>query len=390
MRGPLMLALTYDVGNIWLDSLLGVLVIVALMTVSTLMLIWLERKIAARIQMRLGPMHVGPYGLLQTAADALKLIGKEDLRPKTADRWVFELAPFAVFVPTFIALVAIPFTRDWAIAFLDLGLFYVIAVTGLSFVGFLMAGWASDNKYALLGGVRAAAQLISYEVPMVVVLVAVAMVTGSLNLSEIVIYQGHIPLFVWQPLAFFIFIVAALAELERQPFDIPTAESEVVGGPFIEYSGIRWSMFFLASYTSLLVYSLLGAIVFLGGWDWPLGREAGLWLQILLMFVKTGFFIAMFMWIRFTFVRLRIDQLMSYCWKVLIPLSFLQVLMNGFVLVYGWPDGILLITSGAGLALAMYIIYRAVDTEPRKLRMVPARGGGSAAQPATVDSTGSE
>ncbi len=382
-----MLALTYDVGNIWLDALLGVLVIVGLMTVSTLMLIWLERKISARIQMRLGPMRTGPYGLLQTAADALKLIGKEDLRPKTADRWVFELAPFAVFVPTFVAFVAIPFTRDWAIAFLDLGLFYVIAVTGLSFVGFLMAGWASDNKYALLGGMRAAAQLISYEVPMVVTLVAVAMVAGSLNLSEIVVFQGRVPLFVWQPLGFFIFMVAALAELERQPFDIPTAESEVVGGPFIEYSGIRWSMFFLASYTGLMIYSLLGAIVFLGGWEWPLGTEAGLWLQILLMFVKTSFLIAVFMWIRFTFVRLRIDQLMSYCWKVLIPLAFLQVLLNGFVLVYGWPEGMLLLTSGAGLALAMYIIYRAVDTEPRELRMVPARGGGSAAQPVTADST---
>ena len=385
-----MLALTYDVGNIWLDALLGLLAIVTLMTVSTFMLIWLERNIAARIQMRLGPMRTGPYGLLQTIADALKLIGKEDLRPKTADRWVFELAPFAVFVPTFTAFVAIPFTRDWAIAFLDLGLFYVIAVTGLSFVGFLMAGWASDNKYALLGGMRAAAQLISYEVPMVVTLVAVAMVAGSLNLSEIVLFQGRVPLFVWQPLGFFIFIVAALAELERQPFDIPTAESEVVGGPFIEYSGIRWSMFFLASYTGLMIYSLLGAVVFLGGWEWPLGTEAGLWLQLLLIFVKTSLFIAFFMWVRFALVRLRIDQLMSYCWKVLIPLAFLQVLLNGFVLVYGWPDGMLLVTSGAGLALAMYIIYRAVDTEPRKLRMVPARGGGSSVQPATADATGFE
>ena len=385
-----MLALTYDVGNIWLDALLGLLAIVALMTVSTFMLIWLERKIAARIQMRLGPMRTGPYGLLQTIADAVKLIGKEDLRPKTADRWVFELAPFAVFVPTFTAFVAIPFTRDWAIAFLDLGLFYVIAVTGLSFVGFLMAGWASDNKYALLGGMRAAAQLISYEVPMVVTLVAVAMVAGSLNLSEIVLFQGRVPLFVWQPLGFFIFIVAALAELERQPFDIPTAESEVVGGPFIEYSGIRWSMFFLASYTGLMIYSLLGAVVFLGGWEWPLGTEAGLWLQLLLIFVKTSLFIAFFMWVRFALVRLRIDQLMSYCWKVLIPLAFLQLLLNGFVLVYGWPDGMLLVTSGAGLALAMYIIYRAVDTEPRELRMVPARGGGSSVQPATADATGFE
>ena len=248
-----MLALTYDVGNIWLDSLLGLLAMVGLMTVGTLALIWLERKVAARIQMRLGPMFVGPYGLLQTLADAVKLIGKEDIRPRTADRWIFELAPFAVFVPVFVALTALPFTHDWAVSFLDLGVFFIVAVTGLSFVGFLMAGWASDNKYALLGGLRAAAQLISYEVPLVLSLIAVSMIVGSLSLSEIVIYQGRVPLFVWQPLAFFIFLVAVLAELERQPFDIPTAESEVVGGPFIEYSGIRWSMFFLASYTGLIV-----------------------------------------------------------------------------------------------------------------------------------------
>ncbi|MCH8064252.1 MAG: NADH-quinone oxidoreductase subunit NuoH [Chloroflexi bacterium] len=374
-----MLTLTYDVGNIWLDALLGVLAIVGLMTVGTLALIWLERKVSARIQMRLGPMHVGPYGLLQTLADAVKLIGKEDIRPRNADRWIFELAPFAVFVPVFVALVALPFTRDWAVSFLDLGVFFVVAVTGLSFVGFLMAGWASDNKYALLGGLRAAAQLISYEVPLVLSLIAVSMIVGSLSLSEIVIYQGRVPLFVWQPLAFFIFFVAALAELERQPFDIPTAESEVVGGPFIEYSGIRWSMFFLASYTGLIVYSMLGALVFLGGWDWPLGRELGLWWQLVLIVAKTGFLILLFMWIRFAMPRLRIDQLMSYCWKVLIPLAFLQIFLNGLVLVYDWPDIMLLITSGAGLLLAGYVIDRAVRVEPRTLRLVPA---GRRAKPA--------
>ena len=383
-----MLTLTYDVGNIWLDALLGTFAIVGLMTVGTLALIWLERKVSARIQMRLGPMHVGPYGLLQTLADAVKLIGKEDIRPRNADRWIFELAPFAVFVPVFVALVALPFTRDWAVSFLDLGVFFVVAVTGLSFVGFLMAGWASDNKYALLGGLRAAAQLISYEVPLVLSLIAVSMIVGSLSLSEIVIYQGRVPLFVWQPLAFFIFFVAALAELERQPFDIPTAESEVVGGPFIEYSGIRWSMFFLASYTSLIVYSMLGALVFLGGWDWPLGREIGLWWQLVLIVAKTGFLILLFMWIRFAMPRLRIDQLMSYCWKVLIPLAFLQIFLNGLVLVFDWPDITLLITSGAGLLLAGYIIDRAVRVEPRTLRLVPA--GRSAKQaPAGAESGGS-
>jgi NADH-quinone oxidoreductase subunit H len=379
-----MLALNYDIGNPWLDALLGLIVIVALMTLTVLALIYIERKVAARMQQRLGPMRVGPHGTLQTLADAIKLIGKEDLRPAGADRWVFELAPFAIFVPAFIAFVTIPFTRNWAISFLDLGIFYIVAVTGLSFIGFLMAGWGSDNKYALLGGMRAAAQLISYEIPLVLSLLAVSMVAGTLSLSEIVEFQGRVPLFVWQPLALFIFMIAALAELERQPFDIPTAESEVVGGPFIEYSGIRWSMFMLASYANLFIYSLLASSVFFGGWNWPLGGSAGLWLQLLLTFVKTSALILVFIWIRFTFPRLRIDQLMSYCWKVLIPLAFLQIFMNGLVLVYEWPDGILGITSGAGLALAMYIIYRVVRTEPRSVTLVPVRAtrGGPAGAPA--------
>ena len=388
----IMLSITVDIDNAWLNAFLGMMTIVSLMTVVVLVLIYVERKFAARIQMRLGPMLVGPYGTLQTLADAVKLIAKEDLRPATADRWIFELAPFAIFVPTFLAFVAIPFTRDWAVSFLDLGLLYVVAVTGLSFIGFLMAGWASDNKYALLGGLRAAAQLISYEVPLVLALVAVSMVAGSLSLSEIVVFQGRVPLFVWQPLALFIFIAAALAELERQPFDIPTAESEVVGGPFIEYSGIRWSMFFLTSYASLFIYSLLGATVFLGGWNWPLGKEIGLGWQLVLIFAKTSFLILLFMWIRFTLPRLRIDQLMSFCWKVLVPLAFLQIFLNGLVLVYDWPDGLLLVTSGAGLALAGYIIYRAGRVEPRSVRLVPAnpglKGGATAGAGAETGGTG--
>lgn len=374
-----MLALDYKIENPWLDAFLGLIVIVVLMTITVLALIYIERKVAARMQQRMGPMRVGPHGTLQTLADAIKLIGKEDLRPAGADRWVFELAPFAIFVPAFVTFVAIPFTRHWAISFLDLGLFYIVAVSGLSFIGFLMAGWGSDNKYALLGGLRAAAQLISYEVPLVLSLVAISMITGTLNLTAIVEFQGRVPLVVWQPLAFFIFMVATLSELERQPFDIPTAESEVVGGPFIEYSGIRWSMFMLASYTNLFIYSLLASAVFFGGWNWPLGESAGLWLQILLTFVKTSLLILLFIWIRFTLPRLRVDQLMSYAWKVLIPLSFLQILMNGLVLVYHWPDGILLLTSGTGLLLAGYIIYRAVRVEPRTLRLVPARAGRAAA-----------
>lgn len=371
------MALDEFLDNPWVNGILGLLAVLVLIILVALALIYIERKFLARIQMRLGPMRTGPYGLLQSLADAVKLLAKEDLRPARADRWVFELAPYAVFVPGFLAFVAIPFTRNWAVSFLELGLFYVVAVTGLSFVGLLMAGWASDNKYALLGGMRAAAQLISYEIPLVLALVAVSMVAGTLNLREMVEAQGRVPLVVWQPLAFFIFMAAALSELERQPFDIPTAESEVVGGPYIEYSGIRWSMFFLTSYANLFLYSLLGAAVFLGGWDWFLGRDAGPWLQGLWMTGKTTFLILVFMWARGTFPRLRIDQLMSLCWKVLLPLAFLQIFLSGLVLVHGWPDWALLLTSGAGLLAAAYIVWAAV--QPRPLAMREAVASGSAA-----------
>jgi NADH-quinone oxidoreductase subunit H len=365
----------FDVGNEWLSALLGLIVIVLLMTVVVLLLIYLERKIAGRIQMRLGPMRVGPYGLLQTLADTVKLLTKEDLRPAGANRILFELAVFAIFVPAFLAFVAIPFTRNLALSFLDLGLLYIVAVTGLSFIGFLMAGWASDNKYALLGGLRAAAQLISYEIPLVLSLVALSMVAGSLNLTKIVEFQDKVPLIAWQPLTFFIFMAAALSELERQPFDIPTAESEVVGGPFIEYSGMRWSMFMLTSFANLFIYSLLAASIFLGGWNWPLGNEAGWLLQVLWIALKTSLFIFMFIWIRFAMPRLRVDQLMSYCWKALIPFAFLQIFLNGLALTYGWPDGVIGLLSAVALVLFGYVMYRAVRVEPRRVTLVPAHSG---------------
>ncbi|HWQ28539.1 MAG TPA: NADH-quinone oxidoreductase subunit NuoH [Dehalococcoidia bacterium] len=346
--------------NPWLDALVGLVVMVLVMTLAVLFLIWYERKLIGRLQQRLGPMRTGPYGLLQTIADAIKLVGKEDVRPATADRWVFEFAVFAIFVPAFLTFIALPFTRDWAISFMRLSLIYVLAVSGLSFIGLLMAGWGSDNKYALLGGMRAAAQLISYEIPIILAALAVVIVTGTADLVDIVTWQGRVPLIVWQPLAFFIFFVASLSELERQPFDIPTAESEVVGGPFIEYSGIRWSMFQLTAYANLLSYSVLASLLFFGGWDWPLGREWGLWWQTILIVGKTLFFISVFMWVRGTFPRLRVDQLMAYCWKALIPLGFLQIFLNGLVVVYDWPDWAHLLTSGGGLALAFYIAYAAV------------------------------
>jgi len=344
--------------NPWVDALVRLGVLAIAMPLIPLVLVYLERKVIGRIQMRLGPMRVGPHGTLQTVADTIKLLTKEDLRPRSADRWTFELAPFVVVVPTLVAFVALPFTGGFFIRNLALGLFFIVAVSGLSIVGFLMAGWGSDNKYALLGGARAAAQLISYEIPLVLAVLAVAMIGGSLNLEELVNQQGRVPFIIWQPLAFLIFTTAGLAEVYRNPFDIPVAESEVVGGPFIEYSGIRWSMFQLAEYATTLLIAVLASLIFLGGWNWPLGNEAGAWLQIIWIVLKTSFFVLFFFWARASLPRLRVDQLMAFCWQVLLPFAFLQVIINGLVLVYGWPDLLLGVFSGLATIAAAYLTYR--------------------------------
>lgn len=227
-------------GLSWLDAIIRIVIVVLVMTLVVVYLTYGERKVVARFQMRLGPTRTGPVGLLQGFADAIKLLIKEDIRPRNADRWVFEFAPYLTFIPVFLVLVALPFARDWGVRNLALGMFFVFAVLGLNIVGVLMAGLGSGNKYALLGGVRAAAQMISYEIPLVVALLAVAMVAGTLDLNAIVAMQDSRPFVLIQPLAFVIFITAMLSELHRAPFDIPVAESEIVGGYFVEYSGIRW------------------------------------------------------------------------------------------------------------------------------------------------------
>lgn len=350
--------------NVWVDSVIRVLLIVGFMTVTVMGLIYIERKILARFQRRLGPTRTGPLGLLQSLADALKLVGKEDLRPKNADPWTFELAPYLVFIPVFLGFVIVPFLIGWQVRVIELGLLYFIAMSSVNIVGWVMAGWGSDNRYAMIGGMRAAAQGISYELPLVLALLAVAMVADSLNLQEIVAAQGRVPFVVWQPLAFFIFFVAALAEMNRPPFDIPVGESEVVGGPFVEYSGIRWSMFFLAEYAALFILAAIGAAVFLGGWAWPLGEELGRGWQLVLMSAKTGALIFVVFWVRASVPRLRIDQLMGYSWKVLLPLALAQVLVNGAVLVYDWPKQVLLVTGVIGLLALFWVTERAVR-QPR-------------------------
>ncbi len=354
----------YGIEIAWLDAVIRLHIIVGLMTVVVMGLIYVERKILARFQQRLGPTRTGPAGLLQSVADGLKLVGKEDLRPRNADPWTFELAPYMVFIPVFLGFVIVPFAFGMQVRILELGLIYFVATSSLGIIGWVMAGWGSDNRYAMIGGMRAAAQGISYELPLVLSLISVAMVSESYNLNDIVLSQSTYPNLLWQPLVLVIFIIAGLAELNRTPFDIPVGESEVVGGPFVEYSGIRWSFFFLAEYAALFIMGLIFAAVFMGGWAWPLGEELGRGWQILLVTIKTSLFIFLVFWIRASVPRLRIDQLMSFSWKILLPLAFLQVLINGAVLVYEAPLWILTITGLLGIVVLVRLIERAVRPQP--------------------------
>jgi len=344
--------------NVWVDAFWRLLVVLVLMVVVVLVLTYVERKVIGRIQMRLGPMRTGPYGILQPIADMIKVLLKEDLRPATADRVAFELAPFLAFVPVFLTLLVLPFTEGWGVRVLELGLLYFIAVSSLPVLGYIVAGWGSDNKYALLGAMRSAAQLISYEVPLVLAVLALSMLAGSLNLVDIVERQGRVPFIVWQPLGFFIFLTCAISDLTRRPFDTSAAESELVGGPWIEFSGIRWSILYaLTEYTNMFALAMLGSLIFLGGWDWPLGRDLGWWWQLILIFTKTASLILIIMWATGTLPRVRVDQLMAFCWKLLLPLAMVQIFLNGLILVYGWPDWTFLLTSGLALAVAGYVIY---------------------------------
>ena len=338
----------WDVGLL----LLWAVCLLLFLSVIVLGLTYLERKVLGRIQMRMGPMRTGPYGLLQPIADAIKLMVKEDIVPSMSDRVLFWLAPLAVFVPAFLVWVTVPFTKDIVVRNLDLGLFYIIAVSVVSITGLVIAGWASTNKYALLGAGRAVAQLISYELPLIIALLGVAMVVGSLDLTKIVEHQKVTPLIYLQPIGFFIFLVAGLAEVGRTPFDIPQAESELMGGPFIEYSGIHWAMFFLAEYVNTLALAVLTALLFLGGWNGPL-LTGPVWLLL-----KSGLVLLVIFWLRATLPRLRIDQLMAFAWKFVLPLGFANVVFTGFYVYYGWPGWSIFLLSLAVGGLSFYALER--------------------------------
>ncbi|RBW68734.1 NADH-quinone oxidoreductase subunit NuoH [Bacillus taeanensis] len=290
-----------------------------------------ERKVLGFMQARMGPSRVGGrFGLLQTVADVLKLLLKEDTIPKLADRPLFILAPVLAFAPAFMVLAAIPFSENLKFADIGVGLLYYIAVSGISTIGVLLGGWASNNKYALLGGMRSAAQMISYEIPLVMSVVGIVLLTGSLNLTEIVAAQENIAYIFLQPVAFLVFLIAATAELNRTPFDLPEAESELVAGYHVEYSGFRWAFFMLSEYVYLFAMASLTTILFLGGWHPPLpflGFIPGVvWFALKFMSI-----VFIMIWFRASFPRIRADQLMSFGWKVLLPVALANIFVTAFI-----------------------------------------------------------
>ena len=340
---------------------LGGLGIFVFLSVIVLILTWSERKALARIHMRMGPMRVGFQGTLQPFADTIKLMTKEDILPSWADKRVYWIAPVVVFIPVMLLWVTIPIGRDVVLRNLEMGLFYIAAISVLSVMGLLRAGWGSANKYAMLGGLRAAGQLISYEIPFIMAILGVAMLVQSLNLVTIVDGQANYGYALVQPLGLFIFLVAGLAELGRTPFDIHHAESEVVGGPFVEYSGAHWAVFFLAEYINTFTVAALIVLLFLGGWRWPempFEGSAHSALSALWFLLKSALIIGGIFWIRGTYPRLRIDQLMSFGWKLLVPLSFINIVITGIVLFYGWPLWTLTVLSLVLLVGTLYLIVK--------------------------------
>lgn len=334
-------------GVLIIECAIVILLAITLFAVLGLVLVLMERKVAAHIQIRLGPNRVGPGGILQTVADTVKLLMKEGLTPDQADKFLFNLAPFVVMIVAMLLLAPIAFAKNFQIWDINIGVLYVSAISSLSVIGILMAGWASNNKYSLLGAMRSGAQIVSYELSAGLAILSVVVLTGSLQLSDIIasqqdgwwIFKGHIPVVI----AFVIFIIAVTAETNRAPFDLAEAESELTAGFHTEYSGMKFALFFLAEYINIFIVCSIGATLFLGGWmplhigHWQAFNHLMDYIPSSVWFMgKTFFLIFLIMWFRWTFPRLRVDQLLNLEWKYLLPISMFNLLLVTVIAIMGW------------------------------------------------------
>ncbi len=334
--------------NIWLFLLIVLLKIIGVFVVAlggVVVMNWVERKVCGHIQHRHGPLYVGPIGILQPIADSIKLFLKEDITPTDVDRTIFNLAPLLALVPALLTFAVIPIGPHVLIADLNIGIIYVMAISSLGVFGIIMGGWASNNKYALLGGLRSCAQMISYEISLGLSVIGIIMYSGSLSLTKIVHAQQGMWFVLPQFLGFAIFLVAIFAETNRLPFDLPEAESELVAGYFVEYGSMRWAIFMLSEYVAMISGSCVMVTLFWGGWlpipfigpfiEGFLPAGFVLYAMPVIWFIsKVAFFMFFFVWVRWTFPRLRYDQLMSLGWKVLLPLALFNIFISGIIRMF--------------------------------------------------------
>ncbi len=321
----------------WLTAeVIKILIVFAGLLLSAAYLTLLERKIAARIQNRMGPMEAGFHGLLQPIADGIKLFFKEDIIPQDANKFLFILAPILVVIPALTTFAVIPFgapiqimghTVPLQITDVNVGILFILALTSLGVYGVVIGGWASNSKYSLLGGIRTAAQMISYEIALVLSIVGIIMIAGDLSLSKIVSEQSHMWFIVYQPVGFLLYLIASTAEMNRVPFDIGEAEGEIVAGFHTEYSSMEFAFYFIGEYAQMVVNSAIITTLFLGGWQGPFLPP------VVWFLIKVFFIILIYLWLRWTYPRLRYDELMDFGWKFLLPIALANIIVTGFVMV---------------------------------------------------------
>ncbi len=317
-------------GGFWWHWLFFTVVIIGFVLTIVMGVIYIERRGMARMQSRLGPNRTGPFGLLQPVADAIKVLLKENIVPDAADKLIHWLAPVIAFAPALMIFAVVPFGNGVLLADLNVGILYVVAISSVSTVGIFMAGWGSSNKYSLLGAMRNVAAVVSYEIPLVLAIVGVVLISGSLSLNQMVVAQD-VPFILLQPLGFLLFFAAGCAEINRSPFDLMEADSEIVAGFHTEYSGMKFAMFYLVEYAEAVAISAIIATLFLGGWRGPL-LPPWLWFVVKVIIV----FFAM-VWTRTTLPRIRIDQLMAFAWKFLFPMSLFNMFITALQVLAGWP-----------------------------------------------------
>ncbi|BAS31880.1 NADH-quinone oxidoreductase subunit NuoH [Dehalococcoides mccartyi] len=334
--------------DFWIHLLVYLVILFGFVIVSVLIFIWLERRLIGRFQLRPGPNRAGPFGLLQPIADAIKVLIKEDIIPSEADKGVFWLAPLVAFVPVMLMFAAIPFADGVMLVDLNIGILYILAVSSVTVIGIFMAGWSSNSKYSLLGAMRTIAQEVSYEIPLVLSILGVVMLTGSLSMNEIVKAQD-VPFILLQPLGFFVYLSAAMAEVNRTPFDLLEAESEIIAGFHTEYSGMKFGLFYLMEYAEVLAVSAIATTLFLGGWQGPL-------LHPVFWFIAKVLLVFMFIiWVRATLPRLRIDQVMAFGWKFLLPLSLANLVITAFEILIA-PDINTAVLIGINIAVMFGLV----------------------------------